>query len=602
MAFQTPITIKAALERIQKHEYALPAIQREFVWSTDQVCTLFDSLMQGYPIGPFLFWKVEGSRRRDLVVYDFIREYHELRAPHCPRLDLPRSQPFTAVLDGQQRLTAFNIGLRGSHAEKLPRKWRNNPDAYPRKFLHLNLAARAEESELGMEYDFRFLTPEEAREADPSRAHWFPANKVLDMEPGPGVFGYIQQAGLAEHRDAYYTLHRLHYVIHEERAINFYEEEAQDLDRVLNIFIRVNSAGTILSYSDILLSIATAQWRDLDARDAIHGLVGDLNETGQGFAFNKDIVLKAGLVLTDIGDIRFKVVNFNEKNMRALESNWDGVASALRLAARILADFGFSERNLKADSVLIPIAYYVKRRRLGSTYLTASCHQEDRGGLRRWVVRSLLKSGVWGSGLDTLLTALRTAIRQDGSDGFPVPVIEKEMTRLGKSLRFEEDEVEHLVETPYGNKNIFPILTLLYPGVNTRTEFHEDHIFPKKWITRRRLRRAGVEDSLTDEYRDRMNSLPNLQLLEGPVNTQKADRLPAEWARLQYPDEQARNMYLSSHDMHDLPDDITRFLSFYGARRDRMAARLRELLGVGEAGTSRISTRRPRKREERVVQ
>jgi len=596
MAFQTPITIKAALERIQRHEYALPAIQREFVWSTDQVCTLFDSLMRGYPIGPFLFWKVEGSRRRDLVVYDFIREYHELKAPHCPRLDLPRSQPFTAVLDGQQRLTAFNIGLRGSHAEKLPRKWRSNPDAYPRKFLYLNLAARSEESDLKMEYDFRFLTPEEAREADPSRAHWFPVNKVLDMEPGPGVFYYIQQAGLADHRDAFYTLARLHQVIHEERTINFYEEEAQDLERVLNIFIRVNSAGTVLSYSDILLSIATAQWRDLDARDAIHGLVGDLNEMGQRFAFNKDIVLKAGLVLTDISDIRFKVVNFNAKNMRTLESNWDGVASALRLAARILADFGFSERNLKADSVLIPIAYYVKRRGLDSTYLTAPRHQEDRGALRRWAIRALLKSGVWGSGLDTLLTALRTAIRENGSDGFPVHVIEREMTKLGKSLRFEEDEVEDLVETPYGNKNIFPILTLLYPGVNTRGEFHEDHIFAKKWFARRQLRRAGVDDSLTDEYRDRMNSLPNLQLLEDRVNTQKADRLPAEWARLQYPDEQARNMYLSSYDMHDLPDDLTGFLSFYEARRDRMAARLRELLDVGEAGTTRGRARRLGKR------
>ena len=105
-----------------------------------------------------------------------------------------------------------------------------------------------------------------------------------------------------------------------------------------------------------------------------------------------------------------------------------------------------------------------------------------------------------------------------------------------------------------------------------------------------------MDDSLIDEYRDRMNGLPNLQLLEGAVNTQKADRLPAEWARLQYPDEQARNMYLSSYDMHDLPDDLTGFLNFYEARRDRMAARLRELLDVGEAGTTRGRARRLGKR------
>ena len=109
-------------------------------------------------------------------------------------------------------------------------------------------------------------------------------------------------------------------------------------------------------------------------------------------------------------------------------------------------------------------------------------------------------------------------------------------------------------------------------------------------------------EAVPNRYDSCFKSVPNLQLLEGPVNTQKADRLPAEWARLQYPDEQARNMYLSSHDMHDLPGDMIGFLSFYEARRDRMAARLRELLDVGEVGTTRIGARQPRKKKERGVE
>lgn len=62
MAFQIPITIDTALKRIQKRDYVLPAIQREFVWSTGQICALFDSLMRGYPIGSFLFWKVHSDQ------------------------------------------------------------------------------------------------------------------------------------------------------------------------------------------------------------------------------------------------------------------------------------------------------------------------------------------------------------------------------------------------------------------------------------------------------------------------------------------------------------------------------------------------------------
>ena len=37
MPFGLPITIKDAVEHIHKKEYLLPAIQREFVWSAEQI-------------------------------------------------------------------------------------------------------------------------------------------------------------------------------------------------------------------------------------------------------------------------------------------------------------------------------------------------------------------------------------------------------------------------------------------------------------------------------------------------------------------------------------------------------------------------------------
>ena len=66
MAFQTPITIGKALGSIERREYVLPAIQREFVWWPEQIECLFDSLMRGYPIGSFLFWMV---RRESIEKY-----------------------------------------------------------------------------------------------------------------------------------------------------------------------------------------------------------------------------------------------------------------------------------------------------------------------------------------------------------------------------------------------------------------------------------------------------------------------------------------------------------------------------------------------------
>lgn len=68
MAFQTPITIKSALESIRRQHFVLPATQREFVWCPAQVlCSFFDSLLQKYPIGSFLFWKVEEEHSQFVV-------------------------------------------------------------------------------------------------------------------------------------------------------------------------------------------------------------------------------------------------------------------------------------------------------------------------------------------------------------------------------------------------------------------------------------------------------------------------------------------------------------------------------------------------------
>ena len=79
-------------------------------------------------------------------------------------MDLGFEDSVTAVLDGQQRFTALNIGLRGSHAEKLPYKRWTSDYAFPKKQLHLNLRSRAGDDELGLKYEFAFLE-KEARHA-----------------------------------------------------------------------------------------------------------------------------------------------------------------------------------------------------------------------------------------------------------------------------------------------------------------------------------------------------------------------------------------------------------------------------------------------------
>ena len=55
MAEYTPKTIYELIKEIDDGRIILPAMQRNFVWSEDKICSLFESIMRDYPIGTFCF-------------------------------------------------------------------------------------------------------------------------------------------------------------------------------------------------------------------------------------------------------------------------------------------------------------------------------------------------------------------------------------------------------------------------------------------------------------------------------------------------------------------------------------------------------------------
>ena len=578
MAFQTAITIKKVLGNIRERRYALPAIQRELVWRPSQIERLFDSLMRGYPIGAFLFWRVKPKHAEHYKFYDFVLNYHEKNARHNQPLgEMPTESDLIAVLDGQQRLTALNIGLRGSYASKLPRLWWNNPDAFPVCHLYLNLLATPDEDDDGMQYKFKFLNEGEAKKED-GATYWYKVADILKVEDRADLIDTVLDVGLGATREPSKILNRLHYVVHDSGIISFYEEEEQDLDKVLNIFVRTNSGGTVLSYSDILMSVATAQWDRYDAREEIYSLVDDINRIGNGFSFPKDFVLKAGLMLSDINDIRFKVTNFNADNMSKIQDEWEGIKESVRNSVKLAADFGYSSVTLASSNVLLPIAYYIHHNRLGAELFKSAQNLE---AIKHWLIRSLIKRGVWAGASDSLFVAIRSALKKSVGDDFPSDSIESVMRRSGRGLAFDDEELEDILDMQYGDRRAYGLLALLYPFINVKTnQFHIDHVFPRAQMTESKLKRYGVPKEDIQTYLDRVNRIANLQLLTDVVNREKSDKLPLEWMNLHYPDPHSRKKYSDRHDLGDVPEELDRFNDFYEARRERMLTRLRNILGM----------------------
>ena len=579
--YQTGHTIKSTLDQMLHHDLVLPAIQREFVWQPRQICNFFDSLMQGYPIGGFLYWQVQPHNSGKFRFYDFILNYHQRDNPHCPVLPVVEDKKLTAVLDGQQRLTALNIGLRGTLALKLPRLWWSSPDAFPKRKLYLDVLWQPDqENEEGLGYRFEFLTDSQVTGASEEEC-WFPVGDILRMKNGGPALGKWLNERLSQERvdGAHEILFGLYEVVHSKHVVAYYEEHEQELDKVVQIFIRMNSGGTVLSYSDMLLSVAVAQWTSLDAREEVHKLVDELNGIGSGFSFSKDLVLKAGLMLSDISSVGFKVDNFNRENMVIFESNWNKIQRALKLTVQLISNFGFNGQNLRATNAILPIAYYLYRKAPGDAYLASGRYQKDREDIREWLIRSLLKSGVWGSGLDTLLTALRQVVKESNSKEFPVAKIREEMSRRGRPLTFEDEEIENLVDLRFKDRLTFALLSLLFPHVDLSNKFHVDHIFPASRFTRRKLDSASVPEEAIGDFIQRCNGLANLQLLLGLQNMEKSAKMPRKWLREKYPKPNVRKAYRKEHLLGSVPAKIVDFDVFYDARRERLKARIEKLLG-----------------------
>lgn len=560
------------MREVENNDYYLPAIQREFVWPQHKIEALFDSLLRGYPIGIMLRWKVEGEARHDFQFYKLIHEF-DVRNRHNPKTGEIAKEMFYGVLDGQQRITALNIGLRGSYTEKKPRLWWNNPNAFRTKKLYINLLFEQRKGE-EQKYQIKFLTEDKAAEASDNTC-WFRVGEILRYEDRQKLRDYRRNSPHADNPAFEENLYALWEAVWGDNNIYFFTETQQDLEEVLRIFIRLNTGGEPLSYSDLLFSLLTASWGEHDAREEVFKLVDDINgRYGAHFYFSKDYVLKALLVCSG-KDIRFKTDNIRKK--AGLETIWDDVQDAVRRTVRLLVSYGLDGDTLRAPYATLPVVYYLYSQQHDDGFLTDERFAEERENIRIWLLKILLGQ-VFRGRTDSLLTTLRRILdeaREGGRMDFPADTLNQRLQSTG-SLVFVNETLEALVDnTSYGGAGCFLILSLLVPQLKTDiVNFHVDHLHPQSRFTKEKLRAAGVPEEDIQFCLDRYNRLPNLHLLEGLANIRKKDSSLQDWLS------DPRNDHWKQRSM--IPDvdlDISNFRQFYEQRRALLLQALRRELG-----------------------
>ena len=567
-------TIKNLIKKIDNNEYVLPALQREFVWKPEQIERLFDSIMKGYPIGSFLFWNVQNENINKYEFYNILKEYHQRDARHNTKINISHKDSVTAILDGQQRITSIYIALKGTYSYKIKGAWKNNDNAYPSRQLYLNIVSPNLDTNKDVQFDFRFLTNEEAEDFTEDTL-WYPVSDILQFEVGEMFTVIARYQELYRKNFPNESVEKTSYIMNslgtlhqmmEKDILAYYEENSQEIDKVLDIFIRMNSGGTTLTYSDLLLSLATAKWQNLNAREEIYSLVDELNMIGNGFNFNKDNILKAALVLTDKKNIKFRASNFDKQTTNLIETNWEKTKKAISLAVNLLSNFGFNGDTLIANSVIIPVVYYLYKIDCPNNYLEADRYLNDRNKIKYFVQISLLKR-IFGGTPDSILLKMRENM-QDLSEGFPLSKLLK-VRDTNKSLIITDEDIDYLLDTKIG-KYSFTLLSVIFPAIDLKNKFHQDHIFPSsKYKNKKNLREIGYSEEEITFIVEHIDTIVNLQLLEGIPNTEKNNKYFDDWLLKRYNSNEELDYYLNRNLLNKVYKK-NEFIQMYTDRKEEL--------------------------------
>lgn len=522
--------------------------------------------------------------------YSFLDYYRERYNTHNKLFDTKNHKDFYAILDGQQRLTSIYLGLFSHYdIHKNGKKWKNAYTQFNICNLYYNLTQSEEPDNPNVEYEFLWLYKNETKEQDifkdKRNQKWFKCSAIYSIGDINEIINFSQENNFTNNeRKRLCDFHTLIFNTKDESKINFYLETEQKPDKAVNIFIRVNSGGTNLNYSDTLFSIAIANWKVKDARTEINNLVDRIKED---FNINKDLILKGFLYLFH-NNIKFQINSFNKEFIEAIEEKWESIRDCFLETFGLLKTFGLEDKTLSSKNAILPILYFVYHKGLTDKIVDSVKQEKNRKLIKKWLLRALIFKP-FGRSVDTIFTNIRRAFIKDfkqnakkyiddNIDIFPLENIEKE----AKYSQIIDDEfLEN--EIMWRRKNsaeAFAILSFLYPNLDYKNNnFHKDHLHPESAY--KQYEKYGKEEQKEDlNYNylsfELYDALPNLQMLDANANMAKQDKPLEDWINQNCGND--RKEFLRKHLIPDINLSLDNFDKFYEERKKLLIEELKAIL------------------------
>ena len=206
------VSVNTLLGYVKDGTIAIPEIQRPFVWDTTKVRDLIDSLYRGYPVGYIITWKSPDIKLKD----GFASEGKQV------------------LIDGQQRVTALTAALLGQ--EVLNEKYKKR-----RIKIAFNICTQ----------EFQTLNP-----AIEKQEEWISDIAEFMKDGNVNIYQFTTEYAQKFNIDPNTVSERISKLM-AIKNISIGRIElgtSLDVDTVTEIFVRINSAGVVLSQADFAMS------------------------------------------------------------------------------------------------------------------------------------------------------------------------------------------------------------------------------------------------------------------------------------------------------------------------------------------------------------
>lgn len=466
-------TIQELISEIKRGNLLLPEFQRGYVWNNDQVRLFAQSLYRRHPTGHLLTWRTYKPAP--------VRGGEAKANSHS-----------VLLLDGQQRLTTLYVLFEGVA-----------PPFYEGEKLFFDLYFNMQTEE------FRFWQ-ESLMRANPAwiSVHEFLhrglSNLLEDLDQMDPTQRELVQQNLSR-------LSRLDKIRDYPYTVDQVSGDSFTLDEVVEIFNRVNSAGTPLTKADLALAHICSIWPE--ARAEMRRFQETMREHGFGVDFGFLVRCLAGIA---VGSVLLES-SFTKAPAEDLQAAYRKLKAAFEHLVNVLRHDAFVDDlgDLPTAYVLIPVTVYLARR--------DTCAFPNEAVKRRFI-RWLYLAGLWArySG------AGETKLQQDvalvtGRDLDPTPELEAAILRERGRITLEASDLEgagvasavakfsYILARAREARDWFTGIRLYDKAVGKRNGLESHHIFPKGV-----LKRAGY---LPRTDRKLINELANRAFL-----TQQANR------------------------------------------------------------------------------